>query len=208
MRHFLSLLLLSLLLSPLALAEPLPAPALPAGLQTPLQARQSVRTFTGIPPTQQQLANLLWAAYGVNRESGKQTVPAALNRHAFTLYVLTREGVLQYLPQGHQGKQVSSQNLLAMADGSGRLGPAAGAAILLVGAPQIFDNLGAGAEKAAFYLGVEAGTIVQDIYLACAAQGLGAVCCGSLNAEAISEALQLPPDRRPLLTVVVGTPAP
>ncbi len=208
MRRFLSLLLLSLLLSPLALAEALPAPNLPVGLQAPLQSRRSVRSFTGAPLTEQQMANLLWAAYGVNRENGKQTVPAALNRHAFTLYVLTREGVLQYLPEGHQGKQVSPQNLLAQADGSGRLGPSAGAAILLVGNPGIFDNLGAGAEKSAFYLGVEAGAIVQDIYLACAAQGLGAVCCGSLNAEALSEALQLPPDRRPLLTVVVGTPAP
>ncbi len=208
MRKLLSLMLFSLLLSPLAQADALPAPTLPASLQESLQARQTVRSFTGAPLETSQLANLLWAAYGVNRENGKQTVPAALNRHAFILYVLTREGVLQYFPQGHQGKKVSSQNLLPYADGSGRMGPEAGAAILLVGNPQIFDNLGAGAEKSAFYLGVEAGAIVQDIYLACAAQGLGAVCCGSLNAEALAEALHLPPERRPLLTVVVGHPAP
>ena len=206
MRTTLPLLALLGLLS-LAAASPLPAPALEDGLGKALQNRQTIRNFTGKPLPAQQLSQLLWAAYGVNRPDGKLTVPAALNRHAFSLYVLTQDGASLYLPKEHRLDQVSPKTLLPLADGSGRLGPAAGTAILLVGNAKVFDDLGATPEKAAFYLGVEAGAICQDIYLYCAAQGLGTVCCGSLQADALAKALQLPQGQVPFLTMVVGFPA-
>ena len=103
----------------------LPKPQIPgkSNLQELLQNRQSTRVFDDEPLSEQQLANLLWSAYGVNRDDGKLTVPAALNRHAFTLYLLTAQGVMQYDNKNGTLTEVLDKDIRAMAEGRKTLGP-------------------------------------------------------------------------------------
>lgn len=58
-------------------AKMLPAPRKEAGkpLMQALQLRRSIREFSPRPLPLQLLADLLWAAYGVNRPSGDRTAP-------------------------------------------------------------------------------------------------------------------------------------
>ncbi len=181
----------------------LPKPQIPgkSNLQELLQNRQSTRVFDDEPLSEQQLANLLWSAYGVNRDDGKLTVPAALNRHAFTLYLLTAQGVMQYDNKNGTLTEVLDKDIRAMAEGRKTLGPAAGATVLLVADTTTFNDIPGNGD---FMLGVEAGAICQNIYLYAASEGLNALCAGSLDAAGIAEALSLPATRRPFLTMILG----
>ncbi len=203
--HILPILCVAMVLS----ATPLPKPAIPqdATLAQSLQNRHSNRQYSGKPLSDQELSNLLWAAYGNNRPGeDKLTVPAALNRHAFTLYVVSRDAVRKYLPLTHSLETICEKDLLGLMEGRGTLGPDAGTAILLTMNPERFTDLAKPGQpdNGVFYLGVEAGAICQDIYLYCAATGLSTVCCGSLHAIEIQRELALPANQKPVLTMIVG----
>lgn len=186
------------------LALPKPAIADTATLGSALQNRKSTRDFSDQELSCQQIANLLWAGYGINRAEGAmRTVPAAMNRHAFTLYLLTKKGAARYDETANTLIPVTEKDLRVYAEGRGTLGPAAGAVILLVAHTDIYSPEGG---RAAVWLGVEAGAICQDIYLYAASEELNALCCGSLNAKALAEGLALPKNREPLLTMIVGAP--
>ena len=58
------------------------------------------------------------------------------------------------------------------------------------------------------YAAVDCGFIGQNVYLHCAAVGLHTVYLGSLDAEALSKALHLPPTSVPLFAQTVGHPTP
>lgn len=78
---------------------PLPKPQIEGGrpLMQVLQDRKTVREFSpkALPP--QILANLLWAAWGINRpDSGRRTAPSAMNRQEIDLYIATSEGLYLY----------------------------------------------------------------------------------------------------------------
>ena len=76
----------------------LPKPVTTGGmpLMEALQKRASGRKFSDRQLTPQEMSNLLWAAWGVNREDGRRTAPSARNIQEITLYVSTRDGVFEY----------------------------------------------------------------------------------------------------------------
>ncbi len=58
-----------------------------------LQDRSSSREFSTEKLPLQVLSNMLWAAFGVNRQdSGKRTAPSASNRQEIDIYVATADG--------------------------------------------------------------------------------------------------------------------
>ena len=71
----------------------LPAPQVEGGrpLMQALKDRRTTRAFNDKPLSQQLLANLLWAAFGVNRpETGGRTAPSARNWQEIEVYVALR----------------------------------------------------------------------------------------------------------------------
>jgi|GEM_PF-4818526 len=73
----------------------LPAPQTTGGLplMQALQKRHTTRAFADQPLTSQQLSNLLWAAFGVNRPPNLKlglgrTAPSAMNKQEIELRVL------------------------------------------------------------------------------------------------------------------------
>ena len=84
--------LTTLLLTSWAMAQnniiKLPAPSKTGGmpLMEALSKRATNRTMDGEKSlSQQQLSDLLWAAWGINREDGRRTAPSALNRQEIDL---------------------------------------------------------------------------------------------------------------------------
>ena len=84
--------------------QSLPKPDMVGGktLMQSLQERKSVREFGRRAVNDQTLADMLWAAVGVNRQDGKRTIPTALNSQDLTVYVLKFDGVWQYDARGHK----------------------------------------------------------------------------------------------------------
>ena len=78
----------------------LPAPDKTGGkpLMQALNERQSIRTFTKDNLTQQQLSDLLWAGWGINRaDQKKRTAPSSRNVQEIDVYVALPGGLYIYV---------------------------------------------------------------------------------------------------------------
>ena len=62
-----------------------------------LKERQSIRAFSTKPLPDQVVADLLWAAFGINRpDSGKRTAPSARNWQEVDVYAVMDNGACLY----------------------------------------------------------------------------------------------------------------
>lgn len=196
---FLSLLIGGSLLASAQQIE-LPTPQKEGGLplmQT-LAQRASTRQFDtdrAIEP--QTLSNLLWAAWGYNRED-KRTAPSALNRQEISLYVITAQGVYLYDARQNVLNQVAAGDFRHSA-GKQTFAQTAPLNIVFVA-----DLDKAPGNDMMF---VDCGCIVQNIYLYCASAGLGSVVRGSFDAAELAQVLKLNERQKAILTQTVGYPA-
>ena len=76
-----------------------------------LQDRKSVRKFSDKALSDQQLADLLWAATGVNRPDGRLTAPTARNKQDITVYVGKADGTFRYDAKANKLVKIGSSDL-------------------------------------------------------------------------------------------------
>lgn len=135
-----------------------------------LQDRRSTRTFTDKEISEQTLADLLWAADGVNRKDGKRTAPSAMNRQDVTIYVGKADGTFRYDAASNKLVKIGNSELRKAAAGRNKF--IATAPVVLV----IASDTGlTGGNKT--ISGLNAGAVMQNVYLYCAANKLATVCC-------------------------------
>lgn len=186
----------------------LPAPQTEGGkpLMQVLKDRHSTREFSSrsLPP--QVLANLLWAAFGINRpDTGKRTAPSAMNWQEIDIYVATAEGLYVYDAKGNRLDPVLREDVRS----STGLQPFVKDAPLNLVYVADWAKTGKGsAEERNFYSGADAGFIAQNVYLFCASEGLAVVVRGSVDRPALAKLMKLRPDQRILLAQTVGYPKP
>lgn len=135
-----------------------------------LQDRRSTRTFTDKVLSDQTLADLLWAADGVNRNDGKRTAPSAMNRQDVTIYVGKADGTFRYDAETNKLVKIGNGDLRKAAAGRNKF--IATAPVLLV----IASDTGLTQGNTAIS-GLNVGAVMQNVYLYCAANGLATVCC-------------------------------
>ena len=185
----------------------LPGPRMEGGkpLMQALKDRQSTRAFSSEKLPIQVVADLLWAAAGINRaDSGKRTAPSAKNWQEVEVYAVTEDGAYLY--------DAKTNSLKAVAKGD--LRKATGAQDFVTVAPlnlvYVADTTkmtGSSPEDQALYLGADTGFISQNVYLFCASEGLGTVVRGSVDRKALAEALKLGESKKITLAQTVGYPA-
>ena len=180
----------------------LPAPQKTGGM--PLMAALSKRaTNRSLDPARslsdQQLSNLLWAAWGINRPDGRRTAASAMNRQEIDLYLVGRKAAYLYdakehslklVAEGDHRSEVSSQDFAKNGDW-----------IVIFAAD--YDTMGGGNEAIA---GIDAGLIAQNIYLYGASEGLGIVVHASVDRDTISKVLKLRPAQHIMIAQTVGIP--
>jgi nitroreductase len=184
-----------------------------------LWERKTNRSIKPDPLPPQMLSNLLWAAFGVNRESGPRgrvgrTAASASNSQEIDLYVLLPEWAYLYEAVPHRLTPVVAGDLRAKAGGRGRGGGAATAPVNIVfvadlakfanGTPQEPGLKDPDIQKS--YYCVATGLIAGNVYLFAASQGLAAW-FHNCNKPDLATALKLRPDQRPLYAQTVGYPA-
>ena len=76
-----------------------------------LNNRQSARSYSPQKLTMQQLSNLLWAAYGVNRDDGRRTAPSARNVQEFDIYLIMEDGWYVYDHTDHALIRLGDEDL-------------------------------------------------------------------------------------------------
>ena len=166
--------------------------------------RHSDRTFSNIDLPQQVLADLLWAAQGVNREDGKLTMPSCMNWQEIRLYVFTKDGVSLYDPKGHSLTEVARGDQRKLVAGRQDFVLQAPVCLVLVVDLEKNGHTDARSREMAT---VDAGICTQNICIFCAAAGLSTVPRASMEHEKISQLLNLTENQIPMMNCPVGYPA-
>ncbi len=93
----------------------LPAPDKSGGapLMKALAGRMSNRSISDEAISKQDLSNILWAAWGMNREDGKRTIPTGMNKQKVSLYFADAAGVWIYDAQNHLVHKIIADDLRA-----------------------------------------------------------------------------------------------
>ena len=132
---------------------------------------------------EQQLSNLLWAAWGINRPDGRRTAPSALNRQEIDIYLIGRRDAYRYDAAEHE--------LVGVAEGDFRRDV----------------NSQDYTKTCDWILVYDAGLIAQNVYLYGASEGLAVVVHMSINRDVIARALKLGASQHIVLAQSVGLPA-
>lgn len=168
-------------------------------LMEALNARQTQRTFSSKPLSEQQLANLLWAAFGINRPDGKRTAPSARNMQEISIYAALPSGLYLYNAQQNLLQQVLDQDIRSQ---TGKQPFVKIAPVCLIYVSD-YDRM---KNESEFYSATDTGYISQNVYLFCASEGLHTVVLGSVDKAALQAAMKLKPTQHIMLTQPVGLP--
>ena len=208
MKHFILLAFTALLaFTPAAHAADikLPAPRREGGkpLMQALAERHSTRAFSDRPLSEQQLSDLLWAAFGVSRpDSGKRTAPSASNRQEIGIYVVLPAGAYLYEAQAHTLKRIAEGDLRAATGTQDYVGAAALNLVYVAD----FSKMQGDERNRVFYSAADTGFIAQNVYLYCASEGLGTVVRGLIDRDALAKQLKLNEHQRITLAQSAGYP--
>lgn len=183
----------------------LPAPQTTGGkpLMQALKERKSSREFRDAVLPPQVLANLLWAASGVNRADGRRTAPSAMNTQEIDVYVATANGLFLYDAKAQKLATLLADDIRS-ATGTQAFVRTAPVNLIYVAD---FAKMGrTSAETRVLYSAADAGFISQNVYLYCASESLATVVRASIDREALAKTMRLRPDQRIILAQSVGYP--
>jgi nitroreductase len=198
----------------------LPKPRMDGGktVLAALKERRTIREISAKKLPLQTLSNLLWAAWGVNREKGPfgqigRTAASASNSQEIDLYVAMAEGVYLYDAAGHRLTPVVALDVRAKCGNRGRR-PGVDAPVRLISVVDIAKYDTAGFQEPGLhdpevqksYYNVAIGLIAGNVYLFAASEGLAAW-FHNCDRAGLAEDLKLRPEQRVLYAQTVGYPA-
>lgn len=199
----------------------LPPPADDASLSVfaALAERRTTREISAKPLSRQLLANLLWAACGVNREVGPfglagRTAASASNSQEVDVYVALKDGAYRYDALEHALSLIVDEDVRQDALTPGQQAATVLAPVQLIYVadvhrlthtagfqePRLHDPEG---QKAYYY--VDTGLIAGNVYLFAASQGLAAWFHNCDRGD-LARRLQLGPEQHALFAQSVGYP--
>jgi len=185
----------------------LPAPHIDGGkpLMQALAERQSGREFSQKALDLQQLSDLLWAAFGINRPAiDHRTAPSAMNSQEIDIYVVLADGVFLYNAKENRLDPIAEGDMRAKTGGQDfvKVAPVA-----LVFVADLARLVKAKPEFKEPYAWADTGSISQNVYLWCASAGLATVVHELGERQPLVDAWKLRPEQRITLAQAVGYPA-
>ena len=182
----------------------LPPPRSTGGqpLTEALKLRRSTREYSDRPLPAQVLSDLLWAAFGVNRPSGR-TAPYWRHVMVMDIYVAMADGVWLYEPKAHTLLPHLKDDIRAQ---TGLQDFVATAPLNLVYVAHGERMTDISSEERRLYASVDTGFIGQNVYLFCASEGLATVFRGAVDYPKLAGALKLPDQQFVTFAQTVGYP--
>jgi len=195
-----------------SLLRALPKPERTGGkpLLDALRERRTNRSIadTKLPP--QILSNLLWAAWGINRDAtGMRTAPSAMAVREIDIYVFLAEGVYLFDPVPHGLKPVLSGDERAKTGNQADLGKAPVSLVYVAD----FNKYTSGRMTVSdvtlqtAWSNAHAGFIGQNVYLYAASEGLACWFRAMIDQEGLGKLLNLRAGQKALYSQGVGYPA-
>ncbi len=178
-----------------------------------MKNRRTIRRFANKNLTQNQLSQLLWAAYGVTDSRGLRSAPSAGALYPLDIYAIIGDrqvsgvaaGVYHYLPEKQSLKLLRAGDLRAgVARASLSQTWMAEAPMMLLITGEYRRCQVKYGQRGIMYTHMESGHVAQNIFLQAEALGLGAGIVGAFDNTAVSQILGLPPAHDPLIIMPVG----
>lgn len=171
-------------------------------LMDALRLRKSVRDFSEKELSDQDLSNLLWAAFGINRpDSGKRTAPSAVNWQEIDIFLAMKSGLYLYHASDHSISCVLPEDIRTLTGKQDFVGQAPVNLIFVAD----YDKISRADEsQKLFYSAADTGFISQNVYLFCASEKLGTVVRGLVDREALSKKMGLRPNQKIVFAQTVG----
>ncbi len=181
----------------------LPVPKLEGeiSVEEALFRRRSRRVYKKSPLTLEELAQLLWAAYGITHPRGFKTTPSAGATYPLVVYAAVGEveglepGVYRYIPETHSLKLIKREDVrekLYIACLRQRW--VLEAPVDLVLAANFERTTRVYGKRGIRYVWMEFGHASQNVYLQATALGLGTVAVAAFYDYLIKEALSIKED--------------
>ena len=212
-----ALLLTSLLAAAAPAAAPVASPAAPPALVLPppqkagglplmeaLARRSTARGFEPKPLSPQQLSNLLWAAWGVNRPDGKRTAPSSRDRKELDVYLLLPAGAYRFDAVAQALVPLVAEDLRAVGTTQAFVKDAA---LTLAYVADLARMSEATEAEKAVTAAFDTGFVSQNVYLWCASEGLATGVRSWIDRAVLAERLGLAAGQRITAVQSVGFPA-
>ncbi|MEO0294259.1 MAG: SagB/ThcOx family dehydrogenase [candidate division WOR-3 bacterium] len=185
----------------------LPKPKIKGGrpLMEVLKDRKTTRSFSEKELPLEELSNLLWAAFGINRPNeGKRTAPSAMNKQEIDIYVALKMGLYLYDPNKNLLKKIHNKDIRRATGEQDFVGIAPINLIFVAD----YSRMGEiSEENKNFFSAIDAGFIAQNVYLYCASNKLGTVVRAWIDRDNLSKLMELKEDQKIIIAQTVGYPA-
>jgi nitroreductase len=191
----------------------LPKPQRQGGkpLMQALNERHTNRNIGEEKLAPQTLSNLLWAAFGVNRESnGLRTAPSAMAVREMDIYAFLPEGVYLFDAVAHSLKPVLAGDQRAKTGNQAGVGKAPVSLVYVADLNKY--SAGAGpmtvtdAAVQTAWSNAHAGFIAQNVYLYAASEGLACWFRALIDNAGLAKLLNLRPGQKVLYSQGIGYP--
>lgn len=173
-----------------------------------LLKRRSVRYFTKKELTLEEISTLLWASQGITeKRMGFRTAPSAGALYPLEVYLVKRDGLFHYIPQGHKMEKLKSKDLrdeLCRAALSQEYVKEAPCVFIITGIPKRIT--GKYGERGIRYMWIEVGHTAQNLLLEAVALSLGGVPIGAFFDDEVAKILNLSEGEVPLYIIPIGHP--
>ncbi|MBN3038888.1 MAG: SagB/ThcOx family dehydrogenase [Candidatus Omnitrophica bacterium] len=175
-------------------------------LEQAIQQRRSVRRYSSQELTLEQTSQLLWSAQGITqKDKGFRAVPSAGALYPSELYVLNKEGLFHYLPDGHSLRQVSQRDIRADLAQACRGQVFVEQAPLSIVIAMVYERVTSRyGSRGRLYADIEVGHIAQNVHLQAVALGLASVPVGAFDDEKVKNLLDLSKEQQPLYIIPIG----
>ncbi len=169
----------------------LPNPIRESDLMNTIDLRVSSRHFSNKEINLQTLSDILWVAFGVNK-NGTRTIATAQNEQNLKLYVVYK-GVVWYY-DAFQNSLIRITNENVMVDlAKQKFVEDASVNLIFVGSDKEYSTF-------------HAGSATQNVYLYATKNGLSAIVRGLIDKEALKRKLKLAGNEFVIINQVVGYP--
>ena len=193
----------------------LPEPRTSGGkpLMDAIRERHSTRKYGSTPPSLQELSNVLWAAFGLNRDyagtgiktTGSHSAPAAHNWQEVGLYVAVKEGLYLYDFMNHRLAGVLAEDIRHLTAHEEQP--------FVLEVPLLFIYVADLArmdhsddwDKSVFPW-ADSAVMAENVYLYCASAGLATVVRAKFERPPLAAAMGLGPDHLITFSQPVGYP--
>jgi len=157
--------------------------------------RASVREFDTQELDLQEIADLLWAANGINRPAeGKRTAPTAMNSQDIDVYLVNSRGAYLYEAKAHALVLVNTGDYRSVVAGTQK--DFAKAPVFLVIVSDISRFRRADENQKLTWAAMDAAIVSQNINLYCAGVGLKTRPRVWMDSDKLKDVLKLSPSQR------------